>query len=130
MQSAIQWLRGLLPALAFSTVAATGISVAGADFPPFDKVIEGFKKVEAPDNGTSMYTLYTDEDAGQLLIELPKNYGNKKYFFGMTVASGQIFAGLQAGDYYVEWRQYNQRLALISPNIGVRSGAMKNQKTP
>jgi hypothetical protein len=110
-------------------VGMMGLSeVRAEDYPPFDKVIEGFKKIEAPEGATSMYTLYVNDKEGQLLMELPKNYGTKKYFFGMTVASGQVFAGLQAGDYYVEWRQYNKRLALISPNIGIRSGGDAESK--
>ena len=94
-----------------------------ADYPPYDKVIEGFKKIEAPPGEPpSMYSVYIKEDKGQLLLELPKNFEAKKYFVGLTVASGQIFAGLQAGDYYVQWREYNGRLALIEPNTNIRSG--------
>ena len=48
-------------------------------------------------------------------------HADKKYFIGLTVASGQIFAGLQAGDFYVQWRQYNNRLALIAPNLEIRA---------
>ncbi|GAB5407201.1 MAG: zinc-dependent metalloprotease [Aureliella sp.] len=76
-----------------------------------------------------MYTLYTKDKEGQMLIELPKSYSMKKYFIGLTVASGQTFAGLQAGDYYVQWRQYNKRLALISPNMQIRSGGDSESKS-
>ena len=94
-------------------VTASGTRCEAADYPPFEKVIEGYTKVTPPsDSPRSMYTIYAKKKEGQLLLELPKNYGTKKYFIGLTVASGQIFAGLQAGDYYVEWRQYNQRLAV------------------
>lgn len=94
-----------------------------ADYPPYDKVIEGFKKIEAPPGEPpSMYTVFIKEDKGQLLLELPKNFEAKKYFIGLTVASGQVFAGLQAGDFYVQWREYNGRLALIEPNTNIRSG--------
>ncbi|RMF44529.1 MAG: DUF5117 domain-containing protein [Planctomycetota bacterium] len=105
-----------------------GIAQA-ADFPPFDKVIEGYTKVEPPsDSPQSMYTVYVKEKEGQLLFELPKNFASKKYFIGLTVASGQVFAGLQAGDFYVQWRQYNQRLALIAPNLDIRSGGDTESK--
>ncbi len=63
-----------------------------------------------------MYDTYVRQKDSQLLFEFPKNYAEKKYFIGLTVASGQIMAGLQAGDFYVQWRQYNNRLALIAPN--------------
>ncbi len=103
--------------------------VHGAEYPAFDKVIEGFKKIEPPtDEAPSMYTLYVKENEGELLIELPKNYATKNYFIGLTVASGQIFAGLQAGDFYVQWREYNKRLALIAPNMQIRSGGDKESK--
>lgn len=107
---------GLLLILGFSPTEA-------ADYPPFDKVIEGFKKIEPPPGEPpSMYTVYTKDDKGLLLLELPKNYESKRYFVGLTVASGQVFAGLQAGDFYVQWREYNGRLALIEPNVNIRSG--------
>ncbi len=99
------------------------------DYPAFDKVTEGYKKIEtAGDEAQSLYTLYVKENEGELLIELPKNYATKNYFIGLTVASGQVFAGLQAGDFYVQWREYNKRLALIAPNMQIRSGGDKESK--
>ncbi len=122
-----------LAILCASSLLALTISdsttVFGADYPPFEKVIEGFKKIETPgDEAPPMYTLYVKENEGELLIELPKNYTMKNYFIGLTVASGQVFAGLQAGDFYVQWREYNKRLALIAPNMRVRSGGDKESK--
>ena len=74
-----------------------------ADYPSFEQVTSGYTKVDtpAPTDGSTrtpipMYTLYVKEKEGQLLIELPKNFASKKYFIGLTVASGQVFAGLQA----------------------------------
>lgn len=105
------------------------VNLQAADYPPFDKVTEGFKKVDPPSGESgSMYTVYTKAETGEILLELPKNYANKKYFIGVTVASGQIFAGLQAGDYYVQWREYNKRLALIEPNVSIRSGGDSESK--
>ncbi len=63
-----------------------------------------------------MYDTYVRQKDSQLLFEFPKNYAEKKYFIGLTVASGPDHGGLQAGDFYVQWRQYNNRLALIAPN--------------
>lgn len=108
-----------LAILCASSLLALTISdsttVFGADYPPFEKVIEGFKKIETPGDRAPMYTLYVKENEGELLIELPKNYTMKNYFIGLTVASGQVFAGLQAGDFYVQWDDYNKRLtAMIS----------------
>ena len=111
--------------------AFSGLNTARAaeDYPPFDKVIEGYTKIEpAPEDGRTMYDVYIKEKEGQLLLEIPKNYTEKKYFIGLTVASGQIFAGLQAGDFYVQWRQYNKRMALISPNVSIRSNGDNESK--
>ena len=117
-------LVGLLAAFSVVNTAR-----AADDYPPFDKVIEGYTKVEpAPEDGRTMYDVYVKEKDGQLLLEIPKNYADKKYFIGLTVASGQIFAGLQAGDFYVQWRQYNKRMALVSPNIAIRSNGDNESK--
>jgi len=113
----------------FAMTLASAATAQGAEYPPFEKVIEGYKKIESPaDEPPSMYTLYVKENEGELLIELPKNYATKNYFIGLTVASGQVFAGLQAGDYYVQWREYNKRLALIAPNMRIRSGGDRESK--
>ncbi len=49
------------------------------DYPPFDKVIEGYTKIEpAPEDGRTMYDVYVKEKEGQLLLEIPKNYAEKE----------------------------------------------------
>lgn len=110
--------------------ATSGVNAASADdYPAFDKVVEGYTKIDPPNDETqSLYTLYVKEKEGELLLELPKNYATKNYFIGLTIASGQTFAGLQAGDFYVQWREYNKRLALIAPNMRIRSGGDKESK--
>ncbi|MBW3538842.1 MAG: zinc-dependent metalloprotease [Planctomycetes bacterium] len=88
------------------------------DYPPLAEVTEGFEKVVSTvDDKPSLYTLWVRKKDGQMLAELPRNFANEKHFFAMTVASGETYAGLQAGDMYVYWRQYDKRLALIEPNI-------------
>ncbi|MCA9127061.1 MAG: zinc-dependent metalloprotease [Planctomycetales bacterium] len=113
-----------LVAAAFALSCSLPLAI-GDDYPPFDKVIEGYTLVEPEgDESQSMYKLYVKPKEGQLLIELPKavtTSQGKKYFVGLTVASGQVFAGLQAGDFYVQWRMYNKRMALIAPNLDIRS---------
>ncbi|MCC6509817.1 MAG: DUF5117 domain-containing protein, partial [Pirellulaceae bacterium] len=123
MRSHLNMIGTGLAALASLVCLAGAAPTASAqDFPPFDKVIDGFTKIEPPrDEARSMYDVYVRQKDSQLLLELPKNYADKKYFIGLTVASGQIFAGLQAGDFYVQWRQYNNRLALIAPNLEIRA---------
>ncbi len=55
------------------------------------------------------------------LGELPKNFAGKSYFIALTVSSGDRYAGLQSGDWVVEWRRYDDRLALIAPNLDIRA---------
>jgi len=102
----------------------------GPEYPPFDKVVEGFTKVESksPDRG-ALCKLWTREKDGQVLMELPKDLLTKKYFIALTVSSGDKFAGLQAGDYYVYWRMYNKRLALILPELEIRSNGEPESKS-
>lgn len=125
MRSHLSVIRACLAGVAgiAGLLCAAGRAEAQApDYPPFDKVIEGYTKLEPPrDESRSMYETYVRQKDSQLLFELPKNYADKKYFIGLTVASGQVFAGLQAGDFYVQWRQYNNRLALIAPNLEIRA---------
>ncbi|MCA9134830.1 MAG: DUF5117 domain-containing protein, partial [Planctomycetales bacterium] len=119
----------ILSLSACALLALPSRTTKAADYPPFEKITEGYTKVAPPsDDPQSMYTVYVNEKEGQLLLELPKNYASKNYFIGLTVASGQIFAGLQAGDFYVQWREYNKRLALIAPNMSIRSGGDKESR--
>ncbi len=99
------------------------------DFPPFEKVSEGYKKVVSTAGGAkSLFTIYTREKDAQMLAELPRDFEKSRYFFAMTIASGEIFAGLQAGDRYVYWRRFDKRLALIEPNIDIRSNGDSESK--
>ncbi|MEO1008730.1 MAG: zinc-dependent metalloprotease [Planctomycetota bacterium] len=91
------------------------------DLPPFEKVSEGYKKVVSTTDGKSLYNVWKRDKDGQLLAELPRGYENQKHFFAMTMASGDIFAGLQSGDRYVYWKKYDDRLALIAPDLSVRA---------
>lgn len=106
---------------------------SGPEYPAFDKVTEGFTKLESksPDRTTNpngLCGVWTRERDGQMLLEIPKDFASKKYFIALTVASGDRFAGLQANDYYVYWRQYNNRLALIAPNMAIRSNGEPESK--
>ncbi|HEY8506597.1 MAG TPA: DUF5117 domain-containing protein, partial [Gemmataceae bacterium] len=99
------------------------------EFAPYSKVIDGFEKVvSTPDGKPGMYTIWVNKTTGQMLAELPRDYDKKKYFFALTVASGERYAGLQAGDLYVYWKRYDKTLALIEPNLGVRSTGDKESK--
>ncbi len=101
-----------------------------ADFPSLEKVTEGYEKiVSTADGQASLYTIWVRRKDGQMLAELPRNYMAQKHFIAMTVASGETYAGLQAGDTYVYWKAYDKRLALIEPNIETRSTGDNESKS-
>lgn len=116
-------------AAVFLTVAAGALVVPAwaraqekPEYPPHAEVLKDYQKVVSTvDDKSSLYTIWTREKDGQMYAELPKNFASQRYFIALTVASGERFAGLQAGDMYVYWRQYDNRLALITPNVKVRS---------
>ena len=104
---------------------AQGQGRGGDELPPFDKVSEGFEQVVSTVDGKGFYTIWKREKDGQLLAELPRGFERQKHFFAMTMGTGDIFAGLQSGDLYVYWKQYDNRLALIQPQTEVRAGGDK-----
>jgi len=92
------------------------------DFPPHTEVLKDFTKVvSTADGARSMYTLWVRTKDNQVFAELPANFTSQRYFFALTLASGDRLAGLQSGDRYLYWRRYNKQLALISPNLSTRS---------
>lgn len=97
--------------------------VFAADLPTFAKVSEGYEKVPVSDQQSKkgFFNVWKRTKDAQLLAELPKNFATKSYFIAMTVSSGDKYAGLQSGDMVVKWRQYDNRLALIAPNLSIRA---------
>lgn len=88
---------------------------------PWSAVSKGYEKVVSTADGQSFYNLYINRKTNEVLAELPRNYQKQNHFFAMTVAGGEIFAGLQAGDLYTRWERIGNRMALIQPQIAVRS---------
>jgi len=100
------------------------------EFPPLNEVLKDYKKVVSTADGQrSLYEIWTREKDGQMLAALPSGYASKKFFIALTVASGEDFAGLQAGDMYVYWKRYDKRLALIEPNIRIKSTGDQESKS-
>ena len=92
------------------------------EFPPLEEVIKDYVQViSTADGEKSFYTIWTREKDGQMLAALPSGYEGKKFFIALTVASGEDYAGLQAGDMYVYWKRYDKNLALLEPNITIKS---------
>ncbi|MFT5285146.1 MAG: hypothetical protein ACI8TQ_001308 [Planctomycetota bacterium] len=91
------------------------------DFPDWDKVSEGYSKVTSTADGKSLYGIWSRKKDGQVLAELPAGYASQKHFIAMTTPTGEMFSGLQAGDVYVFWKRFDKRMALIAPNLDVRT---------
>lgn len=102
------------------------------EFPPFDQVRKDYEKViSTADGQRSLLEIWTREKDGQMLAVIPSSYlsKSKKFFIALTISSGESFAGLQAGDLYVYWERYDKRLALIEPNIRVKSTGDQESKS-
>ncbi len=90
------------------------------EFPPFAEVSKDFKQVNNTDD-PSLYGVWVREKDGQMLAELPRNFEAQRHFIALTVAGGETYAGLQVGDMYAYWKRFDKRVALIQPNVEVRS---------
>ena len=115
-----------LSSVASGTESAAAEKPAAAkpkpEFPPLEEVLKDYQKViSTADGEASFYTIWTREKDGQMLAALPSGYEGKKFFIALTVASGEDYAGLQAGDMYVYWKRYDKNLALLEPNITIKS---------
>ena len=66
-----------------------------------------------------LFNIWTRSKDGQMLAELPKAFAGKRFFIALTISSGDTYAGLQSGEMVVEFRQYDERLAIIQPNLDV-----------
>jgi len=100
------------------------------EFPPLNEVLKDYTKVvSTADGAASLYTVWTRAKDGQMLAALPSGWERMRFFIALTVSSGETFAGLQAGDMYVYWRRYDKRLALIEPNIRIKSSGDAESKS-
>ena len=115
--------------LAAQTVAKPSAKTTKkSDYPPLETIIKGYTEVKPQRGGTSLYKLWYRAKDSQLLAALPKDFARQDHFIALTVSSGERFAGLQVNDFLVRWRQYNKRLALISPNFKIKSNGDQESK--
>ena len=99
------------------------------DFPPFDGVVEGLRKVvSTTDVSKPLYTLYEDRDSGRLLAELPSGFEGQLLLIAPTVSGGDPQAGVMGGTIYATWRKIGKNLALVEPNLGVRTDGTKEER--
>ena len=77
---------------------------------PYDKIFEGYTKVVSTTDGKApMYEIWINKKKGGMLAKLPSNVESKKYFFALTIAAGEKYAGLQMNDMYLQWKRYGDR---------------------
>ena len=114
--------------LALLPTVATATAYAGPDLPPFADVSKDYERVNSTPDGTSLFSLYQNKKEDQLLAELPRGWDKMKFLIAATPAGGVIFSGLQGPEKYVFWKQYGNRLALIEPQVEVRSTGEQTSK--
>ncbi|MDX2132118.1 MAG: zinc-dependent metalloprotease [Planctomycetota bacterium] len=99
------------------------------DFKPWAEVSKDYSQVVSTAGGeSSLYGVWKRDKDGQMLAELPRNWSSQRHFIAMTVPTGEVFAGLQAQDMYVYWKRFDKRMALVMPNVEVRSTGDKESK--
>ena len=89
-------------------------------FPAVESVTKGFTEVKTPDGSKPFFRLWKNDKTGQMLAELPKTFESGRQFIAPTVAGGEEFAGLQSDAFYVYWKQYGNRVALIQENLSIK----------
>ena len=81
------------------------------DFPKPEEALKGYEKVVSTADGRkSFYNVWSRGKDQQLLAELPAAYASQRHYLFLTVASGDAYAGLQAGEVYFYWKNYGKRL--------------------
>lgn len=91
------------------------------DYPPFSQVLESYKPVSTAPDVRPLWTLYKHIKDERVLAELPPHFASQRYYIAPTAAGGETYAGLQAEPLYAYFRKYGTRLALIAPNVDIRS---------
>lgn len=111
---------GSLIALAGTTFVSAQDSKS--DFPPLDKVTDGYDDVKVQDGTQPFFRLWKHPKNGNMLAQLPKDYASSKtrHFIAPTISGGEEYAGLQSDAFYVYWKSYGKRVALVQENLTIK----------
>ena len=92
------------------------------DFPTLEEVTEDYEEIEVQGGDSPFYRVWQREADGQMLAQLPRDYDSPKtrHFIAPTVSGGELFAGLQSDSFYVYWKRYGKRVALVAENLAVK----------
>ena len=109
----------------FSAQATAGMPTMAQnapDYPPFADVSKGFTQVKSTEDGERpLYHLWVNNKTQQVLAELPRDYAKRNIFLGWTVSSGIGMSAVQNGLLYAKWKKFGKRIALVEPNLAVRT---------
>ena len=101
---------------------APAVAPVPPEFPPHTEVLKEYEQViSSIDKAPTLLQIWVRRKDNQMLAVFPEKFAEKKFFMALTVASGERYAGLQAGDMYVYWRRQDKRMVLLTPNLDVRS---------
>ncbi|MHC5026046.1 MAG: zinc-dependent metalloprotease [Planctomycetota bacterium] len=101
-----------------------------AEYPPFDAVTKGLTKViSTADGAAPFYELYQDKKTGKLIAVLPATYSKQLFMIACTVSGGDPQAGVMGPTHFVKWRKINKKLALVAPNLTVRTDGDREART-
>ena len=92
------------------------------DFPSLEEVTEDYEEIEVQGGGKPFYRVWQREADGQMLAQLPRDFESPstRHFIAPTVSGGELFAGLQSDSFYVYWKRYGKRVALVAENLAVK----------
>ena len=122
---------GGLPAATFAISSSQRAPQKEApDFPKFEDVSKGFTEIRSTEDGVKpLYRLWVNDKTQQVLAELPRDYQKRMVFLGWTISSGIPMAGVQSGSLYGTWKRFGKQLALVEPNVAVRSTGDRESKS-
>ena len=119
--------RSLVAGVAALIAAAAGSTAAAApDFPPFEKVSDGYREV-TPADGSGLHRVWVRDRDAQVLAEIPAGFPGQTFYIAPTVAGGDQQTGVYSiwaqgsGMRNVYWNKYDRTLALVEPNQMVKA---------
>jgi len=124
-----RWCAPLLLAAVAGLIVSTPLAGAGEpakpaeekpDFPPFEKVTQGYKQMPAP--GGAFWTLYYNKKTDGLLAVIPKQMLDKNFLLATSIAGGPRLTGFMWGDRVVRWQEMNKKLVLVEPDLRYKPG--------
>jgi len=113
---------GCAAAMAAQGAAPSAPPKPKPEFPSYKEVFKGYTQVISTiDHQRPLLSLWVRPKDNQALAAFPPGFEKKRFFIAMTVASGERYAGLQAGDLYGYWRRIGKRMVFLVRNLSVRS---------